>query len=236
MIRRALVLLGLFAAGAAASAALSMTGREALSCASNTIDIGCRLHATFSVAGLGIVTDNYAHKVTSSSYVRVSGSFGAANIFFRMRAKCQMTSPTSSGTKLLTRAPVGYLFTQSYGKTLCTFSDGTIAVVTGAGKLKSFRTPHAAEQNEPFFAALEAIAGTGIVTQLRALYTPRASFAVAVYRGRLLVRLPDDKDVQVNAGQELVITLSSKNFVRSTKTRRARFTSSEVRVFKSQSG
>src|SRR5262249_55729273 len=48
------------------------------------------------------------------------------------------------------------LFTQAKGKTLCTFSDYTVALVKGNGKL-----PAAVQTSEAFFAGVEALPARG---------------------------------------------------------------------------
>jgi hypothetical protein len=118
------------------------------------------------------------------------------------------------------------MFTQTKGKTACTFSDYTTALVTGGGRLLA-----SAQASEAFFAGVEALPSGGMA-QLRLAYEPRL-LEIAVLSGELLVRLPDDELAFVREGEALVLTIRN-NVLVGRKSTSAKFDSRERSVFAKQ--
>lgn len=227
MLHRALLLLGVVAVGAAGSAALSAPQRTTVACTPATIDIACRIAAVFKLTPTpGVVPDSVGRTMGYGSYARTMPP-GAADLYFGRRAICRELGPRNTpGTYLRSRRPQGYLFTQYYGRTLCTFANLSTALVTNAR-----RVPAGARQEpapEPFFAAIEAAAAK---TQVRIVFVPDETCAIAVLRGSLIVRLPNDDLVRVAAGEELTITLDRSGTVASRETGPASFDASERKIY-----
>lgn len=230
MLHRALLLLGVVAVGTAGSAALSAPQRTTVACTPATIDIACRITALFRLTPTpGIVSDNVGRTMGYGSYARTTQA-GSADLYFGRRAICRELTPRGTqGTNIQSRRPQGYIFTQFYGRSLCTFANLAPVLVTG---FRRFPAGAAQEpEPEPFFAAIEA---TAAKTQVRVNYDPADTCAIAVLRGNLIVRLPNDDLVQVAAGEQLTITLTPNGTVDSRETGPATFDASERRIFSAQ--
>jgi hypothetical protein len=216
-------------AGAVVVVAGSPASRSA-ACAPSAVDVICRLTATVKLTSGGVTTtvvDYIGHVIAPLTRVDTS-IYGSGRVYFKRTAICQLMRPTAAGTRIYTRTPAGFLYTQTKGWTTCTFSDGTKSHISGSGKQPAFA------QVTRFFADLTASTGGQGFTQFRAIYVPGSSLKVAVYKGRLVVKLSDGRTFEVLPGQELVVTLTPTGQIRSAKVGPGTFSTREKRVFASE--
>lgn len=220
--RTAVLALAILASTAGASAGRPLLS---LSCGPSNLDIACRLSANLKVRAR-IVTSNAPLAVRAQSAVVTSGA-GTAELYFTRYASCQLQSPTPSGTRLVTRQPRSFLFTQNYGATLCTFFNGAQALVADRNKLRSAAT----RNTQAFFIGVEA---TTPLAHVRIDFIPHAGLSIAVTGGSALLHLPTDAAQTLDSGSETTFNLDSQEQIVSTDTHAATFSGDESKIFDTQ--
>jgi hypothetical protein len=219
-------LLALAIVACTAGAAFASRPLVALACGPSPLDVVCRLNANLKVRAR-VVTSNAPQMVLPQSGIVTSGA-GTADIYFTRYATCEMESPTASGTRLVTRQPKAFLFTQNYGATLCLFFTGAQALIADRSKVRS----SALSTNlQPFFVGVEAMSS---FTQVRIDFIPHSSLSIAVRGGSALLHLPSDAAQPLGSGNETIFKLDGQEQIVSTDTHPAVFNSDESTIFDSQ--
>jgi hypothetical protein len=208
-----------------AGAGLASRQFVAVSCAPSTLDVVCRDAANLRVRSQ-LITSNTPRQVLPQSAVVTSGA-GTATIYFGRYADCEIQSPTSSGTRLVTRAPKSFLFTQNYGVTLCTFFNGAQALIADRSKVRSSSSTNL----QTFFVGVEA---TASFAQIRIDFQPHVSLAIAATGGTVLLHLPSDSVRALGPGNETAFTLDDHDQIISTETHLASFNTDESTIFNTQ--
>ena len=156
---------------------------------------------------------------------------GSADLFLGKDADCRMARPTTRGTRLRTRYPYGAMFSQSKGKTLCTFSGDFGVDVLGAKIVRS-RALAAVVSSLAIVKTLEP------ETQFRIAYDPLSSLDVSVRRGQLGVTLRNGRYFQlgqaIDPATELIVSLDPRGHIISTDRRIPFFPSPDDIVFATQ--
>jgi hypothetical protein len=207
-----------------------------LSCSPGSTDVACRVRPTLTLktpssAPAHTVSNGNPNHLPPPSTLSVA-SLGATDFYLGTVAVCQAIDPDKHGTRIQTRSPAGYLFTQGGGQSNCTIR-GSYVVLFGTVRVAAARRASNAisqAQSLPaFFAALEAVGERP--TQFRAALVPGRSFVAAVLGGSLLIRLPDDRNTVLQSGTELQVVLRPDNTIDSTTNAPAKFTPEEQRLF-----